>query len=144
MLTRSRKIIPGSPLRQAASTSLSNTSLACRAEAAWPSLGLIREYSRSALTASINSSVRATEMLKLVNSLLSSLAVMKLRISGWSTLSMPIFAPLRVPPCLTASVAELNTFIKDTGPLATPPVDITRSFLGRRREKEKPVPPPLL
>ena len=31
---------------------------------------------------------------------------------------------------------------KDTGPEATPPVEPTRLSLGRRREKEKPVPPP--
>ena len=51
-------------------------------------------------------------------------------------------APRRVPPCLTASVAALKTFIKDTGPLATPPVEFTVEPLGRSREKEKPVPPP--
>jgi len=34
--------------------------------------------------------------------------------------------------------------MKETGPLATPPVDPTTSFSGRRRLKEKPVPPPLL
>ena len=31
---------------------------------------------------------------------------------------------------------------KDKGPLATPPVEPTRESVGRRREKEKPVPPP--
>jgi hypothetical protein len=32
--------------------------------------------------------------------------------------------------------------MNDTGPLATPIVDRTMSFLGRSRENEKPVPPP--
>ena len=53
-----------------------------------------------------------------------------------------MFAPRRVPPCLTASVAILNTRIKLTGPLATPPVLRTVAPAARRREKEKPVPPP--
>src|SRR4030067_709474 len=41
-----------------------------------------------------------------------------------------------------ASVVALKTRMKDTGPLASPPVDETISDAGRRREKEKPVPPP--
>ena len=53
-----------------------------------------------------------------------------------------MFAPRRVPPCLTASVAMLNTRIKLTGPLATPPVLRTVAPAARRRENEKPVPPP--
>ena len=57
---------------------------------------------------------------------------------------MPILAPRLVPPCLTASVAALKTFIKLTGPLATPPVELTVAPLARSREKLKPVPPPLL
>jgi hypothetical protein len=39
-------------------------------------------------------------------------------------------------------VAALKTRRKDTGPEARPPVERTMSFLGRRREKAKPVPPP--
>src|SRR5438093_11662425 len=46
------------------------------------------------------------------------------------------------PPCFTASVAALKTRRKDTGPEARPPVDLTRSFFGRSREKANPVPPP--
>src|SRR4030042_6945619 len=53
-----------------------------------------------------------------------------------------MFAPLRVPPCLTAWVAALNTCRKDTGPLEPPPVERTTLFFGLRREKLKPVPPP--
>ena len=53
-----------------------------------------------------------------------------------------MLAPRRVPPCLMASVAASKTFMKETGPLATPIVLCTRSEAGRRREKAKPVPPP--
>ena len=34
--------------------------------------------------------------------------------------------------------------MNETGPEETPIVLLTRSFLGRNREKPKPVPPPLL
>jgi len=83
-------------------------------------------------------------MLKLVSSLVSCLQVMKSRMSGWSTERIAMLAPRRVPPCFTASVAALNTFMNETGPLAQPLVERTGSFLGRMREKENPVPPPLL
>ena len=92
----------------------------------------------------MNFSVMPTEMLKLVISLVSFLQVMKSMMSGWSTRRMPMLAPRRVPPCFTASVAALNTFMKEMGPLATPPVEFTVEPLARSREKEKPVPPPLL
>ena len=55
---------------------------------------------------------------------------------------MPMLAPRLVPPCFTASVAMLNTRMKETGPEATPPVVRTVLPLARRRENEKPVPPP--
>ncbi len=90
----------------------------------------------------MNSSVNPTEMLKLLRVCSSCLAVMNSRISGWSTRRMPMFAPRRVPPCLMVSVATSKTFMKETGPLATPMVERTRSFFGRRRLKAKPVPPP--
>jgi hypothetical protein len=41
-------------------------------------------------------------------------------------------------------VAALKTFIKEMGPLATPPVEFTVAPWPRKREKENPVPPPLL
>ena len=94
------------------------------------------------LRASINLSVIATEILKLFNLLLSDLQLIKSIISGWSTLKIPIFAPRLVPPCFTASVAALNTSIKETGPEDTPIVERTTLFLGLSLEKEKPVPPP--
>ncbi len=55
-----------------------------------------------------------------------------------------MFAPLLVPPCFMASVAALNTFMNETGPLETPMVERTTSSFGLILEKEKPVPPPLL
>ena len=55
-----------------------------------------------------------------------------------------MLAPRRVPPCLMVSVAASKTLMKESGPVETPAVESTTSFLGRRREKEKPVPPPLL
>ena len=70
--------------------------------------------------------------------------MIKSMISGWSTLSIPILAPLRVPPCFTVSVAASKAIMKDMGPLDTPLVEATVSFLGLNLEKEKPVPPPLL
>ena len=96
------------------------------------------------LTFSIKSSVTATEILKLVNFVPSSLAVMNFNISGWVTFNMPMLAPRRVPPCFTTSVAASKAFIKLTGPEATPPVDPTTSPSGLSREKANPVPPPLL
>ncbi len=54
-----------------------------------------------------------------------------------------MLAPRRVPPCLIASVAASKTRMNETGPLAMPPVDATRSPAGRRRLNAKPVPPPL-
>ncbi len=53
-----------------------------------------------------------------------------------------MLAPRRVPPCFTTSVEASYSFMNDTGPDATPMVERTTSFLGRSREKEKPVPPP--
>ncbi len=55
-----------------------------------------------------------------------------------------MLAPRRVPPCLIASVAASNTFMNETGPLASPAVLRTMSPTGRSRLNEKPVPPPLL
>jgi hypothetical protein len=54
-----------------------------------------------------------------------------------------MFAPRRVPPCLTASVLASYSFMKLTGPLATPVVERTIEPCPRKRENEKPVPPPL-
>ena len=53
-----------------------------------------------------------------------------------------MLAPRRVPPCLMVSVAMSNTRMKESGPLEMPVVELTTSLAGRRRENEKPVPPP--
>src|SRR5437773_4572834 len=90
----------------------------------------------------MKASVTATEMLKFVTWVRSSLQAMNSRMSGWSTRRMPMLAPRRVPPCFTTSVDASYSFMNDTGPEATPMVERTTSFLGRRRENENPVPPP--
>ncbi|OPZ62449.1 MAG: hypothetical protein BWY84_01170 [Candidatus Aerophobetes bacterium ADurb.Bin490] len=136
--------IPGSPFFHEYSTIMSKISRASSCAITSPLRGLIRSYFLPCFTASINFSVIATEILKLLISLSSALQVMNSRISGWSTRRMPILAPRLVPPCFTASVAALNTFIKDTGPEETPLVVFTLSRFGLKRENEKPVPPPLL
>ncbi len=141
---RSIKTTPGSPVFQARETSLSNTSLAFSLPSTSPEWEFTRSYSLPDFTASMKSAVTATERLKLVSTAGSSLAVMNCMISGWFTLRMAILAPRRIPPCLMTSVATSNARMKETGPLATPPVEPTRSLSGRSREKENPVPPPLL
>ena len=53
-----------------------------------------------------------------------------------------MFAPRRVPPCFTTSVLASYSVMNETGPDATPVVDLTCAPVGRSREKENPVPPP--
>ena len=135
-------ISPGSPVSHADCIICSNTSPAFFVLTTLPVLGLSNSYSPSLSRASIKVSVIATDILKFASSLWSLFTVMKSIMSGWSILRIPIFAPRLAPPCFITSVAVLNTFINDTGPLAMPPVDITLSLLGLNLEKEKPVPPP--
>ncbi len=92
----------------------------------------------------MKASVAATEMLKLATLLPSFFIRMNDSMSGWSARRMPMLAPRRVPPCLTASVAASMTLRNETGPEATPCVRWTKLPLGRRRLKSKPVPPPSL
>ena len=141
-LMRSMKTIPGSPFRQALATIRSKMCRARRRAVTSPLRGFTRSYSSSFSTARMNSSVTATEMLKLTSVRMSPLTVMNCSMSGWLTARMPMLAPRRVPPCLIASVAESNTFKNETGPDATPIVERTRSPAGLRRENAKPVPPP--
>ena len=140
---RSMKMIPGSPPLQAEVAIRPKSSAAFSRPAARPVRGLIRSISPSPRDFSINSSVAATERLKFSRNPGRSLASMNSMISGWSTLNIPMFAPRRRPPCLITSVAVSKMRMKETGPLATPPVARTTSSLGRSREKENPVPPPL-
>ena len=141
---RSMKTMPGSPFFQASVTMLLKTLRALSVRTVSPERGLTSAYSSSASTARMNASVTATEMLKLLRRSSSCLAVMKSRMSGWSTRMMPMLAPRRVPPCLMVSVAASKTLMNESGPLETPLVLFTTSLCGRTREKEKPVPPPLL
>ncbi len=123
----SRNTTPGSPFFHACCTMSSKTSLARRVPAGCLVLGLISSYSVSSATACMNASVMPTEMLKFESAALSTLQVMKDSISGWSTRRMPMLAPRLLPPCLIVSVAALKTVMNDTGPDATPPVDLTTS-----------------
>ena len=141
-LILSIKIIPGSPDDQAPFVIMSKISLAFTFFTHCFVLGWMSSKSLFSSTALINSSVTAIEMLKLFSFDKSSLQCINSKMSGWSILKIPIFAPRLVPPCLTASVAALNTSIKETGPDETPIVECTTSFLGLNLEKEKPVPPP--
>ena len=43
-----------------------------------------------------------------------------------------ILAPRRTPPCLTTSVIVLTMFINETGPEATPRVELTVEPAGRK------------
>jgi hypothetical protein len=137
------KNTPGSPVFQAPWMIRFQMSCARSCPTTCWVLGCIRSYSPSASTASMNRSVTATEMLKFVILVVSSLHAMNSRMSGWSTRRIPMFAPRRVPPCFTTSVDASYSDMNDTGPEATPIVERTMSFLGRRREKLNPVPPPL-
>ncbi len=104
---RSMKTSPGSPVSQALETISSNTFLALRRLTTWPVRGFTSSYSPSFLRASMKASVTATEMLKLASSPAWRFMRMKSRMSGWSTLRMPMLAPLLAPPCLITSVAVL-------------------------------------
>src|SRR2546427_3500264 len=73
----------------------------------------------------MNASVTASEMLKFVTWVRSSLQAMNSSMSGWSTRRMPMLAPRRVPPCFTTSVDASYSFMNDTGPEATPMVERT-------------------
>ena len=142
LLVVSIKKRPGSPFLHALVAIILKTSLAGCLDTISPVRGFFNSYVSSFSTASIKRSVIATLILKFVKSFSLVLQSIKSNISGWSILNIPIFAPRLVPPCFTASVAWLNTFMNDTGPEATPPVVRTTSFLGLSLVKEKPVPPP--
>ena len=143
LLILSMNISPGSPVSHALSTISLKTSCAFIFPTTVSLLGLISSYSPSFLRASINASVTETEILKFVNSPSVLFMRIKSRISGWSMRRIPILAPRLAPPCFMTSVAVLYIFIKETGPLAMPPVEWTTSDLGLNLEKENPVPPPL-
>ena len=103
-LILSIKTTPGSPLSHAPSTIFLKRSLALTVFMTSPSRGFLSSKSRSTSTAYMNSSVMATEMLKLLIWSFSRLHSMNSSTSGWSTLRIPMFAPRLVPPCLILSV----------------------------------------
>ncbi len=138
----SMKKTPGSPVAHAPWMIRSKISFASSVPTTSPVRGVFSSYSSPLRTASMNESVIATLMLKFVTCVTSLLHVMKSRMSGWSTRRIPMFAPRRVPPCFTTSVEPSYSFMKLTGPLATPMVLFTMSSFGRSRLKLKPVPPP--
>ena len=107
-----------------------------------PSRGFTRSKLSPASAARKNASVVATERLKLAIRSLRAFTRTNSKMSGWSTRSTPMFAPRRRPPCLITEVAASKTPRNETGPEATPGLDLTESPAGRRRENEKPVPPP--
>ena len=109
---------------------LSQTSRALSWPTTLPVLGWCRSYIASASTAAMNASVTATEMLKFVILVVSSLQVMNSMMSGWSTRRMPMLAPRRVPPCFTTSVEASNRLMNETGPEATPIVRADDVVLG--------------
>ncbi len=76
------KKTPGSPVFQAPWMIFCQTSRARSLPTIFLVLGCSRSYSPSASTAAMNASVTATEMLKLVILLVSSLHPMKSRMSG--------------------------------------------------------------
>src|SRR4051812_26706432 len=69
---------------------------------------------------------------------------MNSRMSGWSTSSTTIFAARRVaPPDLIVPADASAPRMKDTGPLAVPPLD-SSSLEERIRERFRPAPEPPL
>ena len=96
---------PGSPEDQAQSTICAKSSLALTlAGGLWSG---VDQREVLALGHFPWWSVTATDRLKFWYSPVPHLAWIKSMISGWSTRRIPIFAPLLVPPCFTASVLEL-------------------------------------
>ena len=84
-----------------------------------------------------------TEILKLVIWFSLVLQVTKSSTSGWSTRRTAILAPRRVPPWAISPKAWSYTRRNPTGPVAWPAELFTSDPLGRRREKENPLPPPV-
>lgn len=144
LLISSMNSIPGSPVAHAALVILSKMSFAGMVWTVFFVRGLMRWYCLFFRTASMKSSVSATEMLKLVRVVGFVLLVMKLMMSGWSVRSMAMFAPLCLPPCFITSVVVSYMLRKLRGPDACPFVLLIVSPAGLIVLKLKPVPPPVL
>src|SRR3712207_4138554 len=159
--------IPGSAQAQAAWAILPNSSRASTSSITEPSVRERRPKRRPSSTARMNSSLTRTELLAFwyctdVMSLpprsMSNPASRSARIlsssrafvstnssmSGWSTSSTTIFAARRVaPPDLIVPADASAPRMKETGPLAVPPLE--RSSLEERiRDRFSPAPEPPL
>jgi len=134
--------IPGSPQLHADSTSAWNIFLAFISLTAFFVLGFISFIVLFFFTDCMNLFVIATDMLKF-SSFSVCFSFMNLRMSGWFTSSIPMFAPLLLPPCFIISAALSNIFMKDMGPDAVPFDLCIMSPSGLIFEKLNPVPPPL-
>ncbi|OPY54075.1 MAG: hypothetical protein A4E51_01021 [Methanosaeta sp. PtaU1.Bin055] len=139
----SRKRTPGSPRRQALAAISRRRFEASTVSATRPVRGFLSSNSFPDRALAIRSPVAPTERLKFWSLPCLSFARTNSMMSGWSARRTAMLAPRLRPPCFITSVAASKTSMKETGPLATPPVARTGSPFGRRREKEKPVPPPL-
>ena len=135
-------ITPGSPLIHAIILIKSKILFASTTFTTSFVLGFIKLNSFLLSTASINSSVIATEILKFFKKLGSTFELTNFIMSGCVMSNIPIFAPRRLPPCLITSVVISNIFIKPTGPAAAGR-PLTKSLNGLRFEKLNPVPPPV-
>ncbi|CFR93434.1 Uncharacterised protein [Mycobacterium tuberculosis] len=143
LLIVSRNTSPGSPPACAALQMASNSSAAGIRATILPVRGLTSRCRPLRSTARRNASVTPTDRLKCGSSLGdSALAVTKSQISGCDTSSTAIQAPRRRPPMETTPAALSYSRRNDTGPLAVPPVEATRSPAGRRWLNAYPVPPP--
>ncbi|MGC4114750.1 MAG: hypothetical protein QM765_09100 [Myxococcales bacterium] len=138
------KSAPGSPLAQAQATKSSKSWRGSTKRTARPSSGRrsAKDGSPEA-SAAMNSSVKATERLKLVSCPGAPLARMKASTSGWSTRSTPMLAPWRIESGRSTSVARWKRSRKATGPGSCAPAASGVPW-APRGEKSKPVPPPLV
>src|SRR5688500_16661166 len=156
---------PGSAQRHAASAMSRISSRAGTVATASPVCRAVRLQSWSFSTACMNSSVTRTELLafwywievkpspsidmsnpasRSAAAFSSSLALhqMNSRMSGWSMSSTTIFAARRVlPPDLMVPAHESAPRMKETGPLAVPPLD-SGSIDPRMLERLMPDPEP--
>src|SRR6478672_4677737 len=158
---------PGSAQAQAASLILRNRSRASTVSMTRPSSRALRPNSVPSSTARMNSSVTRTELLafwyctevmsapprsmsnpasRRARILSSSFAfvITNSSMSGWSTSRTTILAARRVaPPDLMVPAEASAPRMKETGPLAVPPLE-SSSLDERMRERLRPAPEPPL
>ncbi len=142
-LITSMKRTPGSPVAQAWSAISLQRSLAGISDQVLPSRGFTRGRSFPAPRASKKAGIEPHRDVEVAQParLLRGHELPDIRVPAGEHPHVRTPPP---PPCFTASVALSKTSMNETGPLAMPAVLFTMSPFGRIREKEKPVPPPLL